>query len=108
MDGSVRIWFSHQDAFGQFRLEPFQCFFKTDEDTGASLLSKIRYGKIELPMNIIAQYNKVLPVIASLPMDLNYPSALPDSIGSLQLDIESARKINLSDLVQNPIRIDRP
>jgi len=32
---SARIWYSHVDAFGAYRLEPMECFYIPDEVTGA-------------------------------------------------------------------------
>lgn len=99
--GSVRIWYSQTDAFGQNRLDSFQCFFKNNKDTGITYLSKIRIGKaIDLSNEEIERYNKILPLMASLPIDTKYPSPLPDSIGALQLDIEKFRRIKIDDIMK--------
>ena len=95
-DGSVRIWFSQIDPFGVFRMQPFHCFYIQDPQTGALRFSKIKYGKVDLPDETIAEYNKTIDIMASMSLDLNYPSPLPNSIEDLRFETDSFRKIQLN------------
>ncbi len=61
---AVRIYFTSIDAFGEFKLEMFECKFGPDEKMGMRITDIIRNRQSVGPV-IIEQANKVLPVIMS-------------------------------------------
>lgn len=99
-DKSVRIWFTQIDPFGEFRMQSFHCFFTQNPETGKTVFSKIKMGKVDIDSATIELYNKALPVLASVPMDLRYPAPLPDVISDLQIDVEAARRIKITDILK--------
>lgn len=99
-DKSVRIWFSQTDPFGEYRMQSFHCFFTEHPETGKMIFSKIKMGKVDIDSATIDLYNKALPVLASVQMDLRYPAPLPDVISDLQIDVESARRIKITDILK--------
>ena len=88
---SVRIWFTQVDSFGEYRLEPMQCYFKQDDKLGF-ILDKVTINRREIDPEIIARFNTSIPVILQNPPDLSLPNALPDSLDSLQFQFEKFRK----------------
>ncbi len=93
---SVRVWYAHTDSFGEYRYESTQCFFKADP-TGVSpfIVDKIVTNRREVDQKIVADFNRSLPVVLLNMPDLTYPAALPDSLGDLQIDSDSLRKLIL-------------
>jgi hypothetical protein len=85
MEDSVRIWYTQLDSFGQYRMEPIQCFFKNDETQG-TILSKVMVRRREVDPAIVDKFNKSIPTILANPPDLTLPTPLPDSLRSLQID----------------------
>ena len=90
-DGSVRVWFSHYDSFGDYRLMPVQCFFAPDETYGLGL-SSILIGRREVDPDIVKNFNNALPAIFAYPPDLTYPTPLPNDPNQLQFDFDKYRK----------------
>jgi len=90
-DGSVRVWFSHYDSFGDYRLMPVQCFFAPHETYGLGL-SRILIGRREVDPDIVEHFNHALPAIFAYPPDLTYPTPLPNDPIKLQFDFDSYRK----------------
>lgn len=100
-NGDVRIWFTHTDAFGAFRMESFICSYAFNEKTGSSYVSKARWGQVEINQKTLDNFNKVLPyLVAGEYYDLTYPAALPDSLEDLKLETDRFRKANIMDLVK--------
>lgn len=101
-DGSIRLWFTHIDAFGSYRMEPFQCFYKPDEATGAILLEKIKIGtadKVFIDPVVVESYNKYLPfLMASKELDLTAPAPLPDPLAGITFDITRFTNVNLGSI----------
>lgn len=89
---SVRIWFSKVDGFGEYRLDPMQCFFKPPENGAPYQLSRVTIGRREIDPVIVEKFNSSIPVIVAYPPDLTYPTPLPDSLQGLQFDFEAFRK----------------
>jgi len=95
-DGSLKLWYTHTDAFGGYRLEEFQCKLLNNEKTGVLELSQIKMHKVYLEASKVKDLNNSLIYFREHPLVLNWPAALPDSISALQLDFNSARKIILN------------
>ena len=93
---SVRVWYAHVDSFGEYKYESTQCFFKADP-SGASplLVEKIVTNRREVDPEIVNDFNRSMPVVIANMPDLTYPAALPDSLGDLQIDSDSLRKLIL-------------
>lgn len=87
---SVRIWFTHIDPFGEYRLEPIECIFRPDPQIGAAL-DKVFIGKIAVDKAKIEAFNVSIPGLLSHPPNLDLPTELPDSLGNLQIDPMSLR-----------------
>ncbi len=93
-DGSMRLWYSHTDPFGEYRMESFQCKFVHNRDTGlVDRIDEIRMSKVNMDPRRLEYLNNALPYFLANPLIEVWPAALPDHIGALQLDFDSARKI---------------
>lgn len=91
-NGSVRIWFTHIDAFGSYRLDSFQCTFGVDEKTKSSYLAEVKMGKLNIDPIEVERFNVALPYLAANPPDLTLPVPIPDSLQSIQFDLNRFRK----------------
>ncbi|MDH5723377.1 MAG: hypothetical protein OEY94_08670 [Alphaproteobacteria bacterium] len=93
--GTMRIWFSRIDPFGEYRMTPFECTFSPQPNpaTGMPVITKMRMGKIEISPEIVKQYNHAIPWIVQNPPSLVLPGKLPDDIKLLQEDVNVFRKI---------------
>lgn len=92
---SLRIWYAQTDAFGAYRLESMQCFFKYDEQRG-TIVEKITVNRLPVDQKRIDAFNVVLPVVLQNLPDLTFPTPLPDSLGDLQIDADMFRqRLNL-------------
>lgn len=89
---SVRIWFSKVDPFGEYRLEPMECFFKVPESGYGFELDRVTIGRREIDPDLVQRFNVSIPVIFAHPPDLTYPTALPDSLEGLKFDFDAYRK----------------
>ncbi|MCC6598878.1 MAG: hypothetical protein IT559_08820 [Alphaproteobacteria bacterium] len=89
--GGVRLWYTQVDSFGQYRMENIECYFKNDETLGA-IVDKIFINRREVDGNVVADFNKILPVVLAYPPDLKYPPALSDSLQGLQIQTDMYRK----------------
>lgn len=89
---SVRVWFSKIDGFGEYTLEPMQCYFKPPDNGNAFQLDRITIGRREIDPYLVEQFNKSIPVIVAFPPDLTYPTAIPDSLEGMQFNFDQFRK----------------
>lgn len=69
---SVRIWYTYTDSFGEYILEPIQCYYKPHE-TLPFALEKITIRRREIAQDTVEAFNKILPVIFANPPDLTIP-----------------------------------
>lgn len=83
---SVRIWYSHTDSFGEYMVEPIQCYFKPDERYGFAL-DKVTIRRRELDTKQIETFNSSIPVILASPPDLSLPKPPKDILNNLQIDL---------------------
>lgn len=88
---SVRIWYTQIDSFGEYRLEPIQCYFKKDPERG-TILDKVLINRREVPASKVENFNRAFPAIVRLKMDLTLPIPLPDNLKDLQSSPGSFRK----------------
>lgn len=88
---SVRIWYTHIDAFGEYRMEPIQCFFRQDPERGP-VIDKITIRRREIEKSIVETFNSVLPAIAANPPDLTIPAPPPDNLRDLHFETDQFRK----------------
>lgn len=87
----VRIWYTQVDSFGQSRMEPIQCHFRSDEELG-TVLDKVLINRREVDQSKVEEFNRILPAIFNMPLDLTVPSPLPDSLQDLQFETDKFRK----------------
>ena len=93
-DGRMRLWYSYMDPFGEYRMESFHCKFVNDPETGlVQRVSEIKMSKVNMDPKRLEYLNNALPYFHENPLILVWPSALPDSIGALQLDFNAVRRI---------------
>ena len=93
-DGTMRLWYSHTDPFGEHRMESFHCKFVNDPETGlVQRVDEIRMSKVNMDPKRLEYLNNALPYFHENPLILAWPAALPDSIGALQLDFNAVRRI---------------
>ncbi len=95
-DGSLKLWYTHTDAFGEYRMEEFQCKLIRNSKTGVMELLEIKMHKVYLEADKVKHLNNSLVYFREHPLILNWPAALPDSIAALHLDFDSARRIILN------------
>jgi hypothetical protein len=88
---SIRVWYSQNDPFGQYRLQALQCFFGPHEQYGMGL-TRVTIGRREIDPEIVKQFNHALPAIFAYPPDLVYPTPLPNDPRDLQFDFERFKK----------------
>lgn len=91
-NGSVRIWFTHTDAFGSYRLDSFQCTFAVDEQTKTNYLAEVKFGKLNVDPIEVERFNLALPYLVKNPPDLSLPTPIPDSLESIEFDLNRFRK----------------
>jgi hypothetical protein len=88
--GGVRIWYTQVDAFGKYRMENIECFYKQDPERGA-MVDTITINRRPVDPEQVAKFNTVLPVVMANMPDLTYPDPLPDSLSDLQINTDSLR-----------------
>lgn len=90
---SVRLWYVQTDSFGEYRMEPIQCYFKPDPaGVVPFVLDKVVVRRREVDPQVVEKFNKILPVLFANPPDLTLPALLPDSLQDLQINPDSMRK----------------
>lgn len=88
---SYRIWFTETDAFGQYRLQQIQCFYRPDETTGFAI-DRVAIDRRDVDQKIVEDFNRSLPVVLAFPPDLTYPKAIPDSLSDIEIDTDKFRR----------------
>lgn len=89
-DTSVRIWFTQLDGFGQYRMEPIQCYFKEDPEMGYAL-ERVTISRREMEPQKIEAFNKSSYVFLTFPPDDTMPYPLSDSLEGLQFQTDKFR-----------------
>lgn len=90
-EDSIRIWFTQLDGFGQFRMEPVQCYYKEDPQMGY-VLSRVTISRRPVDQAVVDKFNKSAYVLLSHRPDLRLPPELPDSLEGLQFNTDKYRK----------------
>lgn len=88
---SVRIWFTQLDGFGQYRMEPLECFYKSGPK-GNFYLDKITLNRREIDPAKVGAFNKLLPTLQQIDIDLSYPPAIPLNINGLKFNPDKYRR----------------
>lgn len=95
LGASVRIWYTQLDAFGEYRMESIQCYFRPDDVTGAAL-EKVTINRREVDPKEVEEFNESIGVVLAAPLDLTIPKPLPDSLENLQIETDKFRfQLNL-------------
>ncbi|GJL86280.1 MAG: hypothetical protein DHS20C02_20550 [Micavibrio sp.] len=96
---NIRIWFTQTDSFGEYRLEPIQCYYRppTEEDklkygNVGFILERVTLRRRELDQATVDAFNVSIPGIVAAPPDLTLPTPIPDSLRDIQLDFERFRR----------------
>jgi hypothetical protein len=96
---NVRIWFTQVDSFGEYRMEPIQCYFRYSTDADKKkygevsvVLDKVTVSRRELDPELVARFNPAIIGIIQNPPSLILPTALDDSLEDLQFDFGKFRK----------------
>lgn len=92
-DGSLKLWFIHVGAFGEYRMESFQCKLVNNPDTGVLELTQLKLHKVQISAERVKHLNNALPYFVENPLVLNWPTKLPDSLNDLHFDFDRVRKI---------------
>lgn len=88
---SVRIWYTQVDSFGEYRMEPIQCYYKNDPEHG-TLVDKVLINRREVDPRLVDNFNRALPSVSAFPINTDIPAPLPDSLQDLQIDTQKFRK----------------
>lgn len=90
----IRIWFSHIDGYGQYKLQQIECMYKADDNLPYVLDSVLISNKLvnperrelfEVDIDKVRLFNKsVMPWIINYEMDLTLPWPVPNAISELQ------------------------
>jgi hypothetical protein len=101
-DGTLELWYTHIDAFGEYRMEPLLCRIEYHADPETNLptpkVTELKFNKINLGPERLAFLNNAMPYFVEFPLIQVYPAALPDSLADLQIDSERFRKIQLGNI----------
>lgn len=92
-DGSIKLWFAHIGAFGENRMESFQCKLENNPKTGLIELTELKLHKIQISPERVKHLNNAMPYFIETPLVLNWPSKLPDSLNDLHFDFDKVRRI---------------
>jgi hypothetical protein len=80
---ALRIYFTHVDAFGQFKLEMLECVFKNDPNKGIQM-EKVLYNRQFMDQAIIDKFNVSIPAVILSEPDLTLPEPIPSALESLK------------------------
>lgn len=80
---SVRIWYIQTDSFGQYRMEPIQCFYANTPERGFHM-EKITINRRDLEPQVVNDFNRSMPSIRMVEEYLHIPYPLPDNIADMR------------------------
>ncbi|MGH1456378.1 MAG: hypothetical protein ACRBDI_06325 [Alphaproteobacteria bacterium] len=95
-DGSMRLWYTHTDAFGEFRMEPFVCTFEYDQAKQVTKITNIKMGKVNMSTERISTLNNALPYFHANPIILPWPY-VTDSLSNVLFDFQGLQKIKFDE-----------
>ena len=82
---TVRMYYSHIDAFGSSNLNMAECEFKTDPRRGL-VLHSVRINREDVDREKLADFNYSIPYIMQNPPDLRLPHFRTDALIDLKID----------------------
>ena len=94
-DGSLRLWYNHIDAFGEFRMEPFTCTVYQDKQTNKWVIKEVKLNTVSLEPTQIAFLNNAMVYFDENPIKLEYPTPLPNKINNLRFRTDSFWNVKL-------------
>ncbi len=95
-DRGLRLWYSYTDGFGEYRMEPFICKLAQDPDTGRLKIAELQLNKVTMNPEQVSYLSNALILFEEAPLILNYPIALPDSLGALHFEFDNFRRVRLN------------
>ena len=69
---ATRVYYTHTDAFGQFRQEMLDCEFGTDAE-GRTIMTRVELNRRPVPEEEIESFNSVLGAVAQSDPDQTLP-----------------------------------
>lgn len=85
IQGAMRIWYSSLDSFGEYRLQPIECFFATNAQ-GQLYMRRAKISRRDLDQSKVDAFNVSIPYLIENPPDLTLPTPLPDRLSDLQIN----------------------
>lgn len=97
---TLRLWYTHTDAFGEYRMESFVCSIKTtpapDGESPPTIeILNLRMHKTDIEPARIKELNHAMIYFQETPLVLNYPLELPENLDELQFDFERFRQYQI-------------
>ena len=77
----VRIYFTHTDAFGQYKMEILECSYTNDQR--GLLMKNAFYNRQPIEQTRITEFNQTLPAIVEADPDLTLPADMPNLLRNL-------------------------
>lgn len=98
-DGALELWYTHTDAFGEYRMEPLLCRIEyyPNPETNVPMpqVTELKFNKVSMAPEYLAFLNNAMPYFVEFPLIETYPALLPDSLSDLQLETDKFRRIRL-------------
>jgi len=82
---AVRIYYTHVDPFGQYKLEMVECSFYMDQEKGIQV-DEILQNRKEIDQAIVDEFNVSVGAIVAADPDLTLPPPMPHAIEGLRID----------------------
>jgi len=100
------IWYSHIDAFGEYRLEEIICnvgYVPSKDGVSPPKLTllNLEKRKYKTDPEEIASLNNAMIYFQENPLIFNYPAPLPDTIGALHFDFASVVRYRVDNISKN-------
>lgn len=92
---NVRIWFSHTDAFGEYRQEALRCYYGPDTENMPGrgfVMTRATMNRRDIDPEIVSKFNISIPAIRANPPDLVYPPAIPDALSDMKFQTDLLRR----------------
>lgn len=84
---TVRIWYTHRNAYGKVQMESATCTFGPDPAAPEGFsVAKARVGSAEMGAAALEPFNRTLIAVYAGGPDLVLPMPLPDALEDMQID----------------------
>lgn len=90
--GSWRIYYVHTDAFGEYRSQQAECYFKRDEASRYQVLDRVTIDRREVDPRKVNSFNRSIAVVYKNLPDLRYIPSKQDRLEGLVVDTDSIRQ----------------